>query len=297
MPLITIFDNPKSLRKESAMNIHTRFIKILVIILSLCLLSVQPAVSHEKNLHRLDTNPHVRTPITHGFWFPKLVTLGEEWYRGRLIQQDGHGETGELPDKNDTDGHLGFTAVNATRWLITHHWFNGDDVLADDQLYSRNPNWFFNAADPADSVMGVFALFRWGIIDEMTARLMIHRMINRYTDQTYSILGNGAWLQAMADLSQTDFTDNNGIRDVPNPLDLPPAEAIRNEVAVIITHHFFGRNRNNTDRVMTRIYPDLVEILMKFNSHKISEREARLKIAVLATRMGRGKRHGDVDNR
>lgn len=278
------------------MNTSIHLVKVLLTVMALMLVPIQFALAHESNVHRLDANPRVRTPITHGFWFPKLVTLGEEWYRGRLIEQGSHSETGELPDNSDPDDHLGFTAVNATRWLITHHWFNGDDVLAEEQLYSRNPKWFFNPDNPADSVMGVFALFRWGMIDELEARLAIHRMINAYTDQPYSILGNGAWLRAMADLSNSDFTVNDGPREVPNPLELPEAEAIRNEIAVIITHHFFGRNRNNTDRVMTKIYPDLVEILMKFNDGEITEQEARLRVAFLVTRKGWGKRHGPEED-
>ncbi len=276
--------------KKDAMNTCLRYTgTILAVVLSVSFAMIRPAASHETDLSVLDANPRVRTPVTHGFWFPKLVTIGEEWYRGRLVEQGSHPETGELPDASDPDGHLGFTAVNAARWLITHHWFNGNDELAYDQFYFRNPNWFFNPVKPADSVMGVFALFRWGMIDELEARLMIHDMINRYTDRSYSILGDGAWLQAMADLSRTDFTANDGPREVPNPLGLPEDQAIRNEIAVIVTHHFFGRNRNNTDRVIRKIYSDLVDILMKFNAGEITEAKARMKIAWLVTRKGRGK--------
>jgi len=230
-------------------------------------------------LHKQDTNTKVRTPITHGFWFPKTVAIGEEWYRGRLIQQAGHDETGELPALSD--GHLGFTAINSTRWNITHHWFGEDDDNANDQLYSRNPAWFFDPSNPANSVMGVFALFRWGFLNEIEARLAIHDMITVYTDREYTILADGIWLGAMANLSITDFTVNDGSRPVPNPLGLPVDQAIRNEISVIMTHHFFGRNHNDTVRVMDKIYESLVEVLQKVNKGTFSEEQARQEITDL----------------
>ncbi len=36
--------------------------------------------SESSVINRKDTNPAVRSPITHGFWFPKTVAIGEEWY-------------------------------------------------------------------------------------------------------------------------------------------------------------------------------------------------------------------------
>ncbi len=239
--------------------------------------------AQEPDLYQMDVDPHLRTPLTHGFWFPKLLAIGEEFYRGRLVGQGSHRETGELPDPTDPDGHLGFTAVNATRWLITHHWFGGDDELAEHQFYSRHPNWFFDPQNPSRSVMGILALFRWGMLSELEARRAIDRLINAYTDRPYSILSDGAWLAAMADLSRSDFTVNDGPRAVPNPLGLPEDQAIRNEMAVIMTHHFLGRNRGHTDAVMTKIYPDLVRILEKFNAGLITDREARQAIAQLVT--------------
>ncbi len=232
-------------------------------------------------LNSQDTNPSVRTPITHGFWFPKTVAIGEEWYRGRLIAQGGHKETGELPDSTDLTGHIGFTAINSTRWNITHHWFGGDDKIGEKQLYSRNPKWFFDAAKPANSVMGVFALYRWGILNEIEARLTIHDMIKSYTDREYSILADGAWLGAMANLSKTKFKVNDGTRTVPNPLGLPDAQAIRNEISVIITHHFFGRNKDNTVMTMDQIYDDLVTVLMDFKDVTLLEEEALGGVTVL----------------
>ena len=230
------------------------------------------------SLNKDDTNTKVRTPITHGFWWPKTVAMGEEWYRGRLIQQGSHAETGELPDTSDSDGHLGFTAINNTRWNITHHWFGGDDKLAKKQLYSRNPAWFFDSSKPANSVMGVFALFRWGLLNEIDARLTIHGMITSYTDREYTILADGVWLGAMANLSKTDFTVNDGSRMVPNPLGFPVDKAIRNEISVIITHHFFGRNHDDTVKVMDKIFTELVKELQKFNNGTVSEEKARKQI-------------------
>jgi len=231
------------------------------------------------SLNKDDTKTTVRTPITHGFWWPKTVAIGEEWYRGRLIQQDtslgSHVETGELPDTSDghagSDGHLGFTAINSTRWNITHHWFGGNDVLADTQLYTPNPKWFFDLGNPANSVMGVFALFRWGFLNEIDARLAVHDLINADTDREYSILADGVWLGAMANLL-------NGTRPVPNPLGFPIDQAIRNEISVIITHHFFGRNDDDTVKVMDKIYKKLVKELQKFNDGTNSEEKARKKI-------------------
>ena len=239
------------------------------------------AQAHRPNLDRLDTNTRIRTPITHGFWFPKTITAGEEWYRGRLIEQGSHTETGELPDDTDPDGHRGYTAVNEVRWLISHHWFAGDDENAEEQFYSRNPDWFFDPANPPNSIMGVFALFRWGLLDEIDARLAIHDMITSYTDREYTILRDGVWLQAMSNLSATDFTVNDGSRTVPNPLGLPVDQAIRNEIGVIMTHHFFGRNRNNTVRVMSKIYERLVDVLIQLNNDAITDDEARLAVARL----------------
>jgi hypothetical protein len=248
--------------------------------LSLVLFGSSPTQAIESPpLNSQDTDPSVRTPITHGFWFPKTVTIGEEWYRGRLIAQGGHAETGELPDSTDghsaPDGHLGFTAINNTRWNITHHWFGGDDENAEKQLYSRNPVWFFDPVKPANSVMGVFALFRWGILNEIEARLAIHDMIKSYTDRECSILADGVWLGAMANLSVTKFQVNDGPRTVPNPLGVPVDQAIRNEISVIITHHFFGRNKDNTVMVMNQIYDDLVKVLEDFNAGMLSEKKAR----------------------
>lgn len=233
-----------------------------------------------------DTSPGVRTPITHGFWFPKMVAIGEEWYRGRLIQSDAGVETGELP--TGVGDHRGFTAINNVRWNITHHWFGGDDVLANEQLYSRNPDWFFDAANPPNSVMGVFAMFRWGMINEIDARLTIHGMITNYTDREYVILGDGIWLFAMSKLSVTDFTVNDGPRTVPNPLGFSEADAIRNEIGVIIIHHFYGRNKDNTVEVMNKIYEPLVELLEDFNDASITEEVARKKISKLVIK-GVGK--------
>ena len=161
--------------------------------------SLTVAQAHSPSLDALDTNPKVRTPITHGFWFPKLLAMGEEWYRGRLIELGSHTETGDLPDDTDSDEHRGFTAKNEVRWLIAHHWF-GDDETAEEQLFSRNPAWFFDPADPANSVMGVFALFRWGMLNEIESRLAVHQMITTYSDREYTILRDGVWLYAMSDL-------------------------------------------------------------------------------------------------
>ena len=234
--------------------------------------------SESSVINRKDTIPAVRSPITHGFWFPKTVAIGEEWYRGRLIQRGKHDETGKLPvsthGKPHSDGHLGFTAINSTRWNITHHWFGGDDKNAEKQLYSRNPKWFFDPAKPANSVMGVFALFRWGMLNELEARSAIHDMITKYADREYSILADGAWLGAMAKLSKTDFTVNDGPRTVPNPLGLSQAKAIRNEISVIITHHFFGRNKDDTVMVMDQIFDDLVKVLVDFNGGSLSKKKA-----------------------
>ena len=127
------------------------------------------------------------------------------------------------------------------------------------------------------SVMGVFALFRWGLLDEINARLTIHNMITSYTDREYTILADGVWLGAMANLSGTDFTVNDGPRNVPNPLGMPVDQAIRNEISVIITHHFFGRNRDDTVQVMNKIYAELVKELQKFNAGG-TEEKAREKI-------------------
>ena len=118
--------------------------------------------AHEQNLDDLNTNTHIRTSITHGFWFPKLVAFCEEWYRERLFQQGGHTETGELPEASD-------------------------------------PDWFFDPANPSNSIMGG-AIFRWGLLDEVEARLAIHNMITSYTDREYSILRDGVWIYAMANL-------------------------------------------------------------------------------------------------
>ena len=257
-----------------------------VFILGILILATNNSASaHEQNLNALDTNTHIRSPITHGFWFPKLVAFGEEWYRGRLLQQSEHAETGELPDASDPDGHRGFTAINATRWLITHHWF-GEDEIGEEQLYSRNPNWFFDPVNPSNSVMGIFAMFRWGLLDEDEARLAIHNMITSYTDEEYSILKNGVWIYAMADLSNTDFTVNDGSRVVPNPLGVSADEAIRYEISVIMTHHFFGRNRNNTVKIMNKIYHRLVNILISLNNDTMTDSEARRAIVKLV----RGKK-------
>ncbi|HHI94242.1 MAG TPA: hypothetical protein ENK04_12130 [Gammaproteobacteria bacterium] len=254
---------------------------IFILTFGLLMLSaMNPVVAHDKKLDKLDVNPHIRTPITHGFWFPKLVAFGEEWYRGRLLQQGAHSETGELPDISDSDEHLGFTAINATRWLISHHWF-GDDAIGEAQLYSRNPNWFFDPNDPANSVMGVFAMFRWGLLNEADARLAIHNMIKSYADQEYSILRNGVWLYAMANLSSTDFTVNDGSRAVPNPLGVSDEEAIRYEIGVIMTHHFYGRNRNNTVSEINDIYDDLIHLLIDLNNGVITDERARLALVKL----------------
>ncbi len=257
----------------------TKQIALACVALSLVLFGSSPTQAIDSPaLNEQDTDTTVRTPITHGFWFPKTVAIGEEWYRGRLIQQGGHEETGELPDSTDghrrPDDHLGFTAINSTRWNITHHWFGGDDENGEEQLYSRNPDWFFDPADPANSVMGVFALFRWGILNEIEARFAIHDMIKSYTDREYSILADGAWLGAMANLSKTKFKVNDGTRTVPNPLGLPDAQAIRNEISVIITHHFFGRNKDNTVMGMNQIYDDLIKVLEDFNAGIRSEEKA-----------------------
>jgi hypothetical protein len=277
-----IFSNfQEKTMKNEAMKFRSAFFLTMGLMM---LTAISSAGAHEQNLDALDTNAHVRTPITHGFWFHKLVTFGEEWYRGRLLEQGGHSETGELPDASDPDGHLGFTAINATRWLISHHWF-GEDEIGEEQLYSRNPNWFFDPSNPANSVMGVFAMFRWGLLDETDARLAIHNMIKSYTDREYSILRDGVWLYAMADLSATDFTVNDGSRTVPNPLTVSDEEAIRYEIGVIMTHHFFGRNRNNTVKVMDKIYDRLVDILRELNDDTITDEQARFAI----TRLVRGK--------
>jgi len=234
------------------------------------------AQAHPPGLNALDINPGVRTPITHGFWFPKLVAMGEEWYRGRLIELGSHNETGDLPDDTDSDGHKGFTAKNEVRWLITHHWF-GDDETAEEQLFSRNPVWFFDPVDPANSVMGIFALFRWGKLNEREARLAVHHMITTYTEREYSILRDGVWLYAMSDL----LTGKRDVDACCNPLGLPREEAIRNEISVIITHHFFGRNHNNTVQVMNHIYDPLLVLLQKLNDDEVSEKRARAHIVRL----------------
>jgi len=253
---------------------------LIGVMLSLGLFLSSPTQAiNSLSLNKEDTKTNVRTPITHGFWFPKVVAIGEEWYRGRLIEQGSHPETGELPDSSDSDGHFGFTAINSTRWNITHHWFGGDDALAEAQLYIPNPAWFFDSSNPANSVMGVFALFRWGFLNEIEARLAVHDMITVYTDREYTILADGVWLGAMANLSNTDFTANDGSRPVPNPLKLEDiAQAIRNEISVIITHHFFGRNDDDTVKVMDKIYKKLVKELQKFNDGTNSEEKARKKI-------------------
>jgi hypothetical protein len=272
------------IKQEKIMNFHFFSLKSIVnFMFGLSLLATSiSAGAHQRNLDALDANTHIRTPITHGFWFPKLVTFGEEWYRGRLLDQGGHTETGELPDASDPDGHRGFTAINATRWLISHHWF-GEDEIGEEQLYSRNPNWFFDPVNPSNSVMGVFAMFRWGLLNEDEARLAIHNMIKSYTDREYSILRDGVWIYAMADLSTTDFTVNDGSRVVPNPLGIPDDEAIRNEIFVIITHHFFGRNRNNTVKIMNNIYHRLVHVLINLNNDTITDEQARLAIVKLVS--------------
>ncbi len=262
---------------------------VLVLTLGLGLFSSPAQAIDSPSLNNKDTNPNVRTSITHGFWFPKVVAIGEEWYRGRLIQDSLNGETGELPDTTDPSGHLGFTAVNSTRWNITHHWFAGDDDLAADQLYSRNPDWFFDPADPPNSVMGVFALFRWGFLSEIEARLAIHDMITSYTDREYSIAADGVWLGAMANLSSSDFTVNDGPRQpVPNPLGFPVDQAIRNEIGVIITHHFFGRNNDDTVLVFGEIFDDVVETLIKFNNGTITEIQARRKLIQIIAKASAG---------
>jgi len=266
--------------KNKHINIRNSFF----LLLGLFLVSIVNSVTaHEQVLDSLDVNTEIRAPITHGFWFPKLVAFGEEWYRGRLLEQGSHDKTGELPNANDPDTHLGFTAINATRWLISHHWF-GEDKIGEEQFYSRNPNWFFDPVKPSNSVMGVFAMFRMGILNELDARLAIHKMINSYTDQTYSILRNGVWLYAMANLSTTDFTKNDGSRTVPNPVGLSDGEAIRYEIGVIITHHFFGRNQNDTVQIMDEIYDRLIHILRDLNANNITDENARLAITELFIR-------------
>ena len=45
-----------------------------------------------------------------------------------------------------------------------------------------------------------------------------------------------------------------------------------------MTHHFFGRNDDDTVQVMDAIYPALVKELRKFNKGMLSEEEARTKI-------------------
>ncbi len=267
--------------KNKTVNLQSAFILALGMLITGVF---NTAKAHEQNINSLDANTQIRSPVTHGFWFQKLVTFGEEWYRGRLIEQDSHNETGELPDASDPDGHQGFTAINATRWLIGHHWF-GDDEVAEEQLYSRNPNWFFDSNNPSNSVMGIFAMFRWGLLNEAEARLAIHNMIKSYADREYSILLDGVWIYAMSDLSSTDFTINDGSRAVPNPLALSEEKAIRYEIGVIMTHHFFGRNRNNTVRTMDKIYDRLVSILQELNNNTITDKDARLAIV----RLVRGK--------
>ncbi len=274
-----------AIKKEKTMK---KQIILMGVMLSLGLFLSSPTQAIDSpSLNKDDTKTTVRTPITHGFWWPKTVAIGEEWYRGRLIQQDGHDETGELPDFSDghagSDGHLGFTAINSTRWNITHHWFGGDDDLAEAQLYTPNPAWFFDSSNPANSVMGVFALFRWGFLNEIEARLAVHDMIKSYrTGREYTILADGIWLGAMANLSTGDFTDNDGApREVPDPLGLGDAQAIRNEISVIITHHFFGRNDDNTVQVMDEIFEDLIEVLVQFNNGGLSEEQARQEITEL----------------
>jgi hypothetical protein len=79
----------------------------------------------------------------------------------------------------------------------------------------------------------------------------------------------------MANLSVTKFQVNDGPRTVPNPLEVPVDQAIRNEISVIITHHFFGRNKDNTVMVMNQIYDDLVKVLEDFNAGMLSEKKAR----------------------
>ena len=139
-------------------------------------------------LNSQDTNTAIRTPLTHGFWFPKLIAIGEEWYRGRLVQSHANvTETDDLPDLSDPTGHNGFTAINSTKWNITHHWFGGDSATAETVFYSQNMDWFFDAAAPQNSVMGVFALFRWGFLNEIDARLAIHDMITVYTTREYRV--------------------------------------------------------------------------------------------------------------
>ncbi len=126
--------------------------------------------------------------------------------------------------------------------------------------------------------MGVFALFRWGFLSEIEARLAIHDMITSYTDREYSIAADGVWLGAMANLSSSDFTVNDGPRPVPNPLGFPVDQAIRNEIGVIITHHFFGRNNDDTVLVFGEIFDDVVETLIKFNDGTITEFQARRRL-------------------
>lgn len=145
--------------------------------------------------------------------------------------------------------------------------------------------------------MGVFAMFRWGMINEIDARLAIHNMITLYTttppdetertdtDREYVILGDGFWLYAMSNLSSSDFTVNDGPRPVPNPLGLPEADAIRNEIGVIIIHHFYGRNKDNTVEVMNKIYEPLVALLEAFNDGTLTEEVVRKEITKLILRV------------
>lgn len=238
-------------------------------------------LGHKEECDRIGGHVHsgFRLSLHYGFWFHKLIAFGEEWYRGRLIENGRHKETGELPDATDPDGHLGFTAENSVRWLITHHWFGGDDGMAAKEFYSPTGAWFFNPTNPRTSIMGIFAAFRWGKINESAARVRIHNIINakRLRPRGFSILWDGFWFGAIYQL----FNDT---REVPNPLKLPKPEALRNEVGVIITHHLFGKNADNTANVMHMVYPKIVEIAKSYIRGTLTEKTARQRMIIVISR-------------
>jgi len=207
-------------------------------------------------LHISDIDSIIRSPLTHGFWFLKVVAMGEEWYRGRFVEKSTVGETGNLPVVTDPTGHLGFSAINEIRWLLTHHWFGGNDTLANKELYSKNTTWFFDAAKPLNSVMGVFAMFRYGLLNEDNARLAVHQMINIYSSTERSILANGIWIHVMIAVL-------DGSKKISNPLQLTTKKAVQNEINVLVTHHFFGNNNNNTVSLTDNYYKPLTRILNK----------------------------------
>ena len=69
-----------AIKKEKTMK---KQIILIGVVLSLGLFLSSPTQAiNSPSLNKDDTNTNVRTPITHGFWWPKVVAIGEEWYRG-----------------------------------------------------------------------------------------------------------------------------------------------------------------------------------------------------------------------